>query len=166
MATFLASYDREGKPKDFALVDRADYDALVEKRWHKKKDGYFYRNLSHRTEGKGSVALHRELLGLDRGNPAHCDHINRNTMDNRRANLRVTDAKGNAQNRAIRSDNSSGFKGVRFYPAHPDVKMKKRWRAYAFEDGREIALGYYETPEEAGRVAAEYRSKHYAHATD
>lgn len=40
------------------------------------------------------------------------DHRNRDTADNRWINLRIADRQQQAQNRGIRSDNTTGFKGV------------------------------------------------------
>lgn len=77
------------------------------------------------------------------------DHINGDRLDNRRANLRLTDAKGNAQNTATRS--GSGFRGVSFN------KAKGRWQAYAKRDRRMVHLGFYSTPEEAAAAAAAKR---------
>lgn len=46
--------------------------------------------------------LHRMILGLEDDDPRVCDHINRNTKDNRRANLRAVTQKENCANRGGR----------------------------------------------------------------
>lgn len=170
VGTFLPSFDKNGDYKTFALVDRADYDALSEYRWHPKKDGYLYRVLSRRTEtGPGitrSISLHRHIMGLEYGDQREVDHINRNKRDNRRCNMRITDSAGNKQNIGLRRNNTSGFKGVSYYSAYPDMDLKCRWKARAHHNGKEKSLGYYETAEKAAKVVAEYRKANYACATD
>lgn len=42
------------------------------------------------------------------------DHINRNTLDNRRSNFRICTASDNARNRNKSKSNTSGFIGVHF----------------------------------------------------
>lgn len=75
--------------------------------------------------------------------PTGCvDHINRNPADNRIANLRDVSKAENTQNVvAARQNNRVGLLGVR-----------KAWRRFAARikvAGREIHLGYFDTPEEA-----------------
>ncbi len=165
VGTFLPCYDRNGELKTVALVDRADYDALAEYRWHPNKDGYLYRNLSHKTEGKGHIALHRQIMGLGFGDPREVDHINRNKRDNRSCNMRITDSSGNKQNKGLRCDNTSGFKGVSYFAQYPDIQMDRRWRARVYLSGKEKSLGYFKTAEEANDAAVAARAKHYACAT-
>lgn len=74
---------------------------------------------------------------------AHIDHINGNRTDNRIANLRITDAKGNCENSAKPVSNTSGFKGVAKCAGSP------RWRAFICHKRRQIHLGMFDTPEEA-----------------
>lgn len=61
-------------------------------------------------EGK-LVYLHRWLV--DAGPGQIVDHINGDTLDCRRSNLRLTDRHGNARNRRGNRNSKSGFKGVR-----------------------------------------------------
>jgi hypothetical protein len=76
--------------------------------------------------------------------PVHeLDHINRNKLDNRIANLRDIPHSENVFNISMRSDNTSGFKGVCFY------KRDKTWKAQICFGGRARHLGYFPTKEEA-----------------
>lgn len=93
------------------------------------------------------VLVHREILGLERGDGRIGDHLNGDKLDNRRANLRVVTPGESSAN--VRGRAGSGFRGV--YP------NRKRWAAAAKQHGRKIHLGTYDTPEEAYAVATEWR---------
>jgi hypothetical protein len=71
------------------------------------------------------------------------DHINGNTMDNRRCNLRFATRSQNSGNKR-KVVAKSGFKGV-----YKKQKVKPRWGAAIRKDGQQHFLGYYDTPEEA-----------------
>ncbi len=77
------------------------------------------------------------------------DHINRDKLDNRINNLRDVPRSLNALNSEIRSDNTSGYKGI--------TKSGKSWSARISIDGVNTILGYFNTIEEAllARVSKE-----------
>ena len=75
------------------------------------------------------------------------DHANQIKDDNRWSNLRAASHSQNMHNVKIRSDNSSGYKGVWF-----DGGSNKKWRASIKHNGKKINLGVYNTPEEASEV--------------
>ncbi len=87
------------------------------------------------------IRMHRDILGLVHGDGVIVDHINRDGLDNRKANLRIADKRINALNSKIRADNLSGVTGV--------APNRNKWRAYRYESGRQIALGTFDTIEEA-----------------
>ena len=74
------------------------------------------------------------------------DHINRNRLDNRLANLRIVTYSDNARNSAKNQQNpASKYPGVTIDPRCTE----KKWRA-RFNQGRiQYSLGYYYTEEEA-----------------
>jgi hypothetical protein len=65
------------------------------------------------------------------------DHINMDTLDNRRCNLRLATPAQNARNR--RPYSRCGLKGVCFVP------RKNKWQAQIWVSGREYFLGYHES---------------------
>ena len=101
---------------------------------------------------KGSVYLkHRLVYALLNG--AFCgniDHINRNTKDNRCANLRVADRSTNTANSGKRSDNTSGYIGVVWH------KATGMWQAQTMLKGKRLHIGLFNCKEEAA-LAYNYR---------
>lgn len=74
-------------------------------------------------------------------------------------NLRLATSAQNTQNSRIRSDNTSGFKGVSW-----TVKNRK-WRAIITVEGRRISLGLFNSKEEAAlayRRAAQHHFGEFA----
>ncbi|MBA4542024.1 HNH endonuclease [Thermoactinomyces daqus] len=70
------------------------------------------------------------------------DHLNGDTLDNRRENLRAVDRATNQRNRRVSHTNKTGFRGVH------ENKQTGKWTASIF-------LGQFDTPEEAAKVYRE-----------
>ena len=99
--------------------------------------------------GKLQILVHRLIAGA--GPEDIVDHFNQNTLDNRTANLRITDRQGNAANRGAdrrRLGTSSRHKGV----VRKEKKMGTRWMAYIHVNGKTNYLGTYDTEDEAAQV--------------
>lgn len=93
--------------------------------------------------------------------PNEVDHINRISDDNRWENLRVCNRTQNSYNSSIRSDNTSGTKGISFN------KATKKWRVRMYINGIPRQLGSYTDKDEAIRMNMEFRKLHhgeFAHA--
>lgn len=86
--------------RGWALVDREDFDALDKYSWHLSDRGYARRSERQPDGRVRTVRMARQIMGLDFGDPAEVDHKNREKLDNRRENLRLTDRTGNNRNRA------------------------------------------------------------------
>lgn len=109
----------------------------------------------------GKVYLHRAIAERMIGGPLGrqvVDHMNGDSLDNRRANLRVVSHMENIRNRTkLNKNNTSGHMGVRF------KVERQRWQAYimlpAAGGSRQKMkhLGYFEKQEDAiqARLAAE-----------
>lgn len=135
------------------MVDAADYEWAMERRWYLGTDGYAYHGFKDGEGRTRQVALHRELLGLRRGDRVEVDHINRVRLDNRRANLRKLTRAENAQNFSSRGG-SSKYRGVSWN------KARQRWEAYAMLDRKQHRVGQFKTEEEAADAAARFREMH------
>lgn len=142
-----------GRRGGIALVDLDDVERVQQHRWSQAVNGYV---ISHQTY------MHRWLLGLEKGDRRQVDHRNRNRLDNRRANLRITTHKLNGQNRTVRRDSGAGFRGVNY---HRDGRPKP-YSVQVYVDGTAYRLGSYATAEEAGAVAAAGRRLYMTHAEE
>jgi hypothetical protein len=93
--------------------------------------------------------------------PFRIDHKDRNSLNDRIENLRPASQSQNNANSAIRSNNTSGYKGVRW------DKTLKRWRAYLHFNGNQCYLGSFESAEEAHEVYMKAARDHFGEfATD
>jgi hypothetical protein len=89
--------------------------------------------------------------------PELIDHIDMNMGNNRISNLREASKSGNGQNKiACQSNNKSGYLGVSFY------KPINKFRATIFVNKKHIALGYFDTPEEASEAYITAKRKYHA----
>lgn len=115
-------------------------------RAHKGKRGNFYAVREVRLENgqRASVYLHREIMKAAPG--VFVDHIDGDGLNNLDNNLRLCTTQENNHNTPRRLDNASGFKGVSFF------RRDGTWRAQIQSGGRNMHLGYFETPREAARA--------------
>lgn len=100
-----------------AIVDEADYEFLSQWKWHATSRNYAARNNENwgsSPNAKRTILLHAVIMNPPEGMVV--DHINRNTLDNRRRNLRNVTPHENARNKGVRKNNTSGFVGVHPYP--------------------------------------------------
>lgn len=136
------------RPELFAVVDEEDAD-LVELRWSLSRNGYARH--SRWVDGRArDYLMHRLVLGLEHGDGTIVDHRNGDRLDNRRANLRIVTAAGNARNRRSRTGSSSRFVGVTWHA------RAGRWQAQVKRDGRTRYLGLHPTEEDAAQAVAAY----------
>ena len=83
--------------------------------------------------------MHREILLTDK----EVDHINGNTLDNRKENLRVADRTQQSQNTASRKNSSSKYVGIHTH------KLTGKWRAQIRVNGKVKSLGLFSSEESA-----------------
>src|SRR5437879_4118875 len=100
----------------FAIVDDADFLELSQFSWYAQKQRHGFYAVRCIRDEKGNqrtILMHREIMRTQDG--FDTDHINNDKLDNRRENLRICTASQNMQNKDIRSDSTSGFKGVSWH---------------------------------------------------
>lgn len=119
-----------------------------------KRKNHFYVVRSFRKNGKKiTLTLHRELLSLIDAKQ-FVDHIDGDTLNNSRSNLRLSNHSTNQMNRGKPSNNKSGYKGVSWH------KSENKWRASITVNNKVIELGHFDKAEDAGK-AYEKASKLY-----
>uniref|UniRef100_A0A6M3IXR6 Putative HNH endonuclease n=1 Tax=viral metagenome TaxID=1070528 RepID=A0A6M3IXR6_9ZZZZ len=166
-ATVLAGIESQGgrvilltKGK-IAIVDAEDYERLARYNWyaiyHKSSDMYYAARNDRSTGNKICVLMHREILGLGEYDEYLGDHIDRNSLNNRRLNLRVASKSLNSYNCKKYSNNTSQYRGV--------VRDKQRdlWLSKIMVLGCTKNLGRFGDPIEAAmafdRAAIFYRGE-------
>lgn len=116
-------------------LDDQDAD-LAEVKWCWSACGYAVR-----TDRQKRVYLHRivlaRMLGRELVAGECCDHINQNSLDNSRVNLRIATKAQNQQNQWTRSDNKSGVRGVSW------DKRSGRWRVEIGVHGKTLLVGRF-----------------------
>lgn len=101
-----------------AVVDAADVPLVQEATWYQDQDGYVKTKLKvYGTNKYKAQCLHRHVLGLPAGagHSQVVDHLNRDKLDNRRANLEVTSNRENCirgANSLLKPGKTSRFVGV------------------------------------------------------
>jgi hypothetical protein len=104
--------------------------------------------------------MHREILGLKRGDGLEGDHINHDSLDNRRSNLRVVTSVGNSQNTSSQKKSTSIYRGVHW------AKHANKWVAHIKIDGKTRHLGCFTDELQAARVAKAARMNAFPYAVD
>jgi len=136
-----------------ALVDDEDLEYLSQFRWH-YHCGYAYRAVLDLVSRKmRRIAMHNDLLKTRNG--FVCDHINGDTLDNRRCNIREATIAQNNMNKGNQKNNTSGYKGVSWHKYH------NSWKSYITLDKKRIHLGSYQCPKEAAQAYNEAAIKYH-----
>ena len=110
--------------------DLEDYDKIKDYCWYEAKNGNktgAYKMLASHTPGSGETMLFPWVIGCK-----YYDHINRNTFDNRKINLRPCTVAENTRNISISRNNTSGVIGVYWH------KHNKKWYAELMKNGKKV----------------------------
>jgi len=104
------------------------------------------------------LTLHSYIANTIDIQNVYVDHINHDTLDNRKCNLRIINNSNNTKNRKGRnSNNTTGYRNVMYIKTntrHPYVVKLQI-------DGKSVQLGSFADVDEAGAFAEEMRGKFY-----
>jgi hypothetical protein len=123
------------------IIDADDWLKVAGYYWRRSTaDGYAVRH-----DGEKRIFMHHEIIGRPT-NGLQVDHINRNRLDNRKANLRIVPRSKNALN-SVRSDNAK----------HAEALPSGRWRARVRHNGKDLHLGVFNSKAEATNLAHKFK---------
>ncbi|QSF43426.1 HNH endonuclease [Paenibacillus tianjinensis] len=143
--------------EDLEIIDELDFKVHVS--WHRDNQQYYAEICQYLgiIEGKPrykTLLIHRLVTKAHKG--THVDHKNHDSLDNRKDNLRVTEANKNLKHRKTKNtNNKSGYRNVCW---EKNVKM---WMVQLQIDGKNTRLGYFDDVHEAGRYAEKMRNTYY-----
>lgn len=124
----------------YCKIDNEDIDKITKHRWALRYDkgiNNFYLMCKHLNK---SIHIHRIITNCPDG--LVVDHLNHDTLDNRKKNLKVCTQQDNMQNKNIQKNNKSGYS---------DVLLRKNGKyqaRYTFNKKR-MYLGMFNTLEDA-----------------
>lgn len=132
----------------FTKVDDEDFDELSRYKWRstlRSNGRYVVTGVPGTSE---RILMHRLILNAP--TEAYVDHKNRDPLDNRRENLRLCTQAQNLANAKLRTNNTSGFRGVTKYLSH--VRRRNPFSAFICFKRKNYNLGSHPTAEEAARA--------------
>jgi len=112
---------------------------------------YVYAKINNK-----SVLIHRFIMDVTE-RETMVDHRNKKTLDNRKDNLRVCSNKENLCNVDKPINNTSGYKGVYWYP----YRNFNKWMVSVKVDYKFINIGYYDKLEDAVKARNDAELKYY-----
>ena len=137
----------------FAKVDDEDFEFLSKHKWcadfAPRRNIYYALTWIKRPNSIKTTTLrmHRMIMNPPKGMVV--DHINGDTLDNRKSNLRICTVQQNVFNSKIQKRNKTGMKGVRFVEREG---RKPKYIAYITNSKRKPIqkyIGFFDTFEEA-----------------
>ena len=130
-----------------AICDLADYDLLSEFNWYAFHEGRTPTMYVHgrRPGSRKLYSMHAVVMpGFKK-----LDHVNRNGLDNRRANLRPCNSSQNRANSKLNKNNKSGYRGVTAWKGTYDHIV---YKAEVRGNGALHYLGYFPDPISAAKA--------------
>jgi len=124
-----------------AFIDKEDYDKIKDCAWWADYDKVLGDSYAKGWINGKNIRMHRLILNVPNEIPV--DHIDHNTLNNRKTNLRVCTQSQNCMNKKLQSNNTTGYKGVYLN------KKTKKYRASIRINRKLKHLGYFNTAAEA-----------------
>lgn len=134
-------------------IDEDDYNKIINEGFkisisnYTKKHPYLklYKKINNK---KTYILLHRFITKCPKDKVV--DHINHDTLDNRKSNLRICTPRENSENMITIK---TGYVGITLY------KPTKKWRAGIYINNKGYHIGYYNTIQEAVNARNLYKEK-------
>lgn len=142
--SYVTMYTDNDEPFD---IDLEDFWKVKDICWH-KSCGYICGVVNRKI-----IRLHRYVTNCP--DSMDVDHINHDTTDNRKKNLRIATRSQNMMNRKIYSNNTSGKVGVKQYGTN------NKWSADISVNGTRIYLGSFENYDDAVKSRKQAEEKYF-----
>ncbi|WP_431785832.1 hypothetical protein [Paenibacillus lactis] len=143
--------------EDLKLLD--ELNLWVSVQYYRGTEDYYARMTKYISKANGGpryeiLMLHRVIMRADENEEV--DHIEHNTLDNRKKNLRKISNDMNLKNRKGKnSNNKSGYRNV-FWSS-----SEQKWVVSLCIKNKRFRCGSFTDVHEAGRHAEEMRKKYY-----
>ena len=136
--------------------DKADFDLIKDYRWNISTDWHYI--MAHLPDNHDkSVYFHRLIMGVQNEDYKliQVDHIDGDTLNCCRSNLRIVSAADNAKNKRRYKNNKSGVTGVYW------SKDKRKWISCICDRPRHYLFSSFDDYEEAVMQRKEWESLYY-----
>lgn len=149
----------------WTIIDLDDLEKVMKWTWYARfnwsNQRYYATHTLYNPEtqrASQTVDLQYYLMNPSNNPNVWVDHINHDTLDNRRENLRASGNDENTKHRKGKnSNNKSGYRNVSFIKSD----KKNPYHVQLIIDGKNKVLGKFSDPYEAGIYAEEMRKKYY-----
>jgi hypothetical protein len=129
-----------------ALVDDEDFEELNKHRWYIIKSKYCYATRM-KSKSKGVILMHRAIMNTPK--ELFVDHIDHDTLNNQKYNLRNCTRSENMMNQEIQTKRISQYKGVFKTNRYYKDKIYSSWIAKIKIEQKTLYLGAHKTEIEA-----------------
>lgn len=116
----------------YCVIDTEDYSKVNKYKWFKNNHGYC---VTKGINPSNNIGIHRVIM--DYQPEYYCDHIDNDTLNNRKSNLRIVTPQENAANMSKKNTNTSGVVGVHAY----NNDSVPKWEAMITHHYKSIFLG-------------------------
>lgn len=134
--------------------DIEDYEKIKKYNWYMTSVGYIATCYKDENGNIKTLLMHRLIMDVIKYNHNIVDHINHNTVDNRKSNLRIVTHQQSGMNRGIPINNKSGVCGV-------FIGSDNRWTAAIKINGKPINLGHFDIKQDAIKARKEAEEKYF-----
>lgn len=148
---YYIGYTQSGKEFYF---DKEDYNLVKQYCWVIDNSTGYVKTID-RINNTGKLYLHRLVMGCTKGDGVTVDHISGKRVDCRKNNLRFVTRCQNNMNSHIRSDNTSGVKGVSW------CSRDNVWEAWIRINHERIYLGKYNKFEDAVKMRKQAEEEYF-----
>jgi hypothetical protein len=141
----------------FALVDDEDYKHLIQHKWcalfYKCVNSFYaMQALPRNGEKQKIISMHRVIMGVT-DSKIQVDHIDHDTLNNQRSNLRICNHSESMANRRPFKNGSSKYFGVHWH------KKTGKWQVQIQKDKKLKYIGIFATQEDAAKAYNEIAIK-------